>query len=451
MKEKMMGLKRTALFISTFMILITLTLIFSNVWNTNYSETIIFPFYRRGNILVVVIYGVLSFVFTKIYNGYKIGFIKLTEIIYSQILSLLFVNILTYLQISLIGREFLNIYPIIRMTIVQVMVIMIWSYLTNKLYFYVYPPRETILIYSDEESMQVAKKMNFHKDKFNITSKISIFSGKEEILKNIIGADAIVISGVKSKEREYIVNYCYENSIRIYIVPQIEDIIISSGNMIHLIDTPMFLLRNRGLSPENRFAKRFIDIVVSLIAIIITSPFMIVVALLIKLYDGGPALFKQKRLTLDGKIFEVYKFRSMIVNAERDGVARLASKNDSRITPIGKFIRMVRLDELPQLFNILKGDMSLVGPRPERPEIAEEYCKEMPEFNYRLKVKAGLTGYAQVLGKYNTTPKDKLLLDMLYIENYSLFLDFKLILMTIKILFMSESTEGVDEGTILPK
>ena len=162
------------------------------------------------------------------------------------------------------------------------------------------------------------------------------------------------------------------------------------------------------------------------------------------------ACILQKRLTIDGRVFEVYKFRSMIVDAEKDGVARLASKNDNRITPIGKFIRAVRLDELPQLLNILKGDMSIVGPRPERPEIAKEYEKTMPEFAYRLKVKAGLTGYAQILGKYNTTPRDKLLLDMMYIEKYSLFLDIKLMLMTIKILFMSESTEGIDEGTILP-
>lgn len=273
----------------------------------------------------------------------------------------------------------------------------------------------------------------------------------EKICDDIEKFDAVVINGIDLDSRNEILKYCYKNSIRVYIVPTVQDIVINNSNTIHLIDTPMFLLRNRGLSPENRFVKRTIDIMISLTALIIVSPVMIIIALLIKVYDRGPALFKQKRLTIDGKVFEVYKFRSMIVDAEKDGVARLASKNDNRITPVGKFIRMVRIDELPQLLNILKGDMSIVGPRPERPEIAEEYMKEMPEFEYRLKVKAGLTGYAQVLGKYNTTPKDKLLLDMMYIENYSLFLDFKLMLMTIKILFMSESTEGVDEGASLPK
>ena len=280
---------------------------------------------------------------------------------------------------------------------------------------------------------------------------ISISEGIKNIFETLKDCEAVVLSGLELLDRDKIVKYCYDRSIRVYIVPNIQDVIINNSDTIHLFDTPMLLLRNRGLSIENRFAKRTIDLILSLLAIIVTSPIMIIVALLIKMYDGGPALFKQKRLTIDGKIFDVYKFRSMIVDAEKDGVARLASKNDNRITPIGKFIRKVRLDELPQLLNILKGDMSIVGPRPERPEIAEEYGKVMPEFSYRLKVKAGLTGYAQILGKYNTTPKDKLLLDLMYIEKYSLFLDFKLMLMTIKILFMSESTEGVDEGNILPE
>lgn len=450
MKEKILGLKRTVMFITMCIILLSNTLLFGYAWGMNYSDTIILPFYRRGNILVVVIYGVLLYIFTKIYNGYKVGFIKLSEIIYSQVLSLLFVNILTYLQISLIGRKFLSISPMLWMTFIQFIVIIVWAVISNKIYFWIYPPRKTMLIYRGSDSEAIMKKMINHKEKFTITHKASIKEGVKHICDSLEDFDAVVISGADVKDRNYIIQYCYERSIRVYIIPTVEDIIISNSNTIHLFDTPMFLLRNRGLSPENRFAKRLIDILFSGFALIILSPIMIIVALLIKLYDGGPALFKQKRLTIDGRVFEVYKFRSMIVDAEKDGVARLASKNDNRITPIGKFIRAVRLDELPQLLNILKGDMSIVGPRPERPEIAKEYEKTMPEFAYRLKVKAGLTGYAQILGKYNTTPRDKLLLDMMYIEKYSLFLDIKLMLMTIKILFMSESTEGIDEGTILP-
>ncbi|MDU4145510.1 MULTISPECIES: sugar transferase [Clostridium] len=450
MKEKILGLKRTVMFITMCIILLSNTLLFGYAWGTNYSDTIILPFYRRGNILVVVIYGVLLYIFTKIYNGYKVGFIKLSEIIYSQVLSLLFVNILTYLQISLIGRKFLSVSPMLWMTFIQFIVIIVWAVISNKIYFWIYPPRKTMLIYRGSDSEAIMKKMINHKEKFTITHKASIKEGVKHICDSLEDFDAVVISGADVKDRNYIIQYCYERSIRVYIIPTVEDIIISNSNTIHLFDTPMFLLRNRGLSPENRFAKRLIDILFSGFALIILSPIMIIVALLIKLYDGGPALFKQKRLTIDGRVFEVYKFRSMIVDAEKDGVARLASKNDNRITPIGKFIRAVRLDELPQLLNILKGDMSIVGPRPERPEIAKEYEKTMPEFAYRLKVKAGLTGYAQILGKYNTTPRDKLLLDMMYIEKYSLFLDIKLMLMTIKILFMSESTEGIDEGTILP-
>lgn len=450
MKEKILGLKRTVMFITMCIILLSNTLLFGYAWGMNYSDTIILPFYRRGNILVVVIYGVLLYIFTKIYNGYKVGFIKLSEIIYSQVLSLLFVNILTYLQISLIGRKFLSVSPMLWMTFIQFIVIIVWAVISNKIYFWIYPPRKTMLIYRGSDSEAIMKKMINHKEKFTITHKASIKEGVKHICDSLEDFDAVVISGADVKDRNYIIQYCYERSIRVYIIPTVEDIIISNSNTIHLFDTPMFLLRNRGLSPENRFAKRLIDILFSGFALIILSPIMIIVALLIKLYDGGPALFKQKRLTIDGRVFEVYKFRSMIVDAEKDGVARLASKNDNRITPIGKFIRAVRLDELPQLLNILKGDMSIVGPRPERPEIAKEYEKTMPEFAYRLKVKAGLTGYAQILGKYNTTPRDKLLLDMMYIEKYSLFLDIKLMLMTIKILFMSESTEGIDEGTILP-
>jgi lipopolysaccharide/colanic/teichoic acid biosynthesis glycosyltransferase len=231
-------------------------------------------------------------------------------------------------------------------------------------------------------------------------------------------------------------------------MPKISDVILSGAEQLHMFDTPILLTREYSIKFEQRLVKRLIDIVCSLILIVLTSPLMLITAIAVKMCDGGPILYKQIRLTRDAKEFKILKFRSMRIDAEKDGVARLAKAGDSRITPVGKIIRKVRFDELPQLFNIFVGDMSFIGPRPERPEIVEQYIKSMPEFAFRMKVKAGLAGYAQVYGKYNTTPYDKLKLDLCYIENYSIWLDIKLMLLTIKILFWPDSTEGVAEDQV---
>lgn len=229
-------------------------------------------------------------------------------------------------------------------------------------------------------------------------------------------------------------------------MPKIPDIMVQGADQLHLFDTPILLVRDYAMTVEQRLVKRMIDIVCALILVVVTSPFMILTAIAIKVYDSGPVLYKQVRCTRDMRQFQILKFRSMRSDAEKDGVARLAAKNDNRITPVGRFIRKVRIDELPQLFNILKGDMSFIGPRPERPEIIRQYQEDMPEFTFRTKVKSGLAGYAQVYGKYNTTPYDKLKLDLFYIENYSVWLDLKLMLLTIKVLFQTDSTEGVEEN-----
>ena len=240
------------------------------------------------------------------------------------------------------------------------------------------------------------------------------------------------------------IKFCYGQSIRVYLLPKISDVILMGAEELHVFDSPMLLTREYSLSIEQRFIKRFMDICLSLLLLLIASPIMLVTAIVIKLYDGGPVLYKQVRCTRNQREFYIMKFRSMKTDAEKDGVARLASKNDSRVTPIGKVIRKCRIDELPQLVNILRGDMSFIGPRPERPEIIAQYMEVMPEFAYRMKVKAGLAGFAQVYGKYNTTPYDKLKLDLTYIENYTVWLDIKLMLLTLKILFWPDSTEGID-------
>jgi lipopolysaccharide/colanic/teichoic acid biosynthesis glycosyltransferase len=207
-------------------------------------------------------------------------------------------------------------------------------------------------------------------------------------------------------------------------------------------DISLFSTNISDFSIEDRILKRILDILVSIIGLILTSPFWAIFALLIYLEDKGPVFFTQKRMTKNNREFNIIKFRTMKVNVEN----RSATKNDDRITKIGHILRKIRMDELPQILNILIGDMSVVGPRPEMLENVEAYTQEMPEFDLRLRVKAGLTGYAQIYGKYNTTPKDKLILDLMYIENYSIFLDIKLILQTVMVfLKIDDSTEGFDE------
>lgn len=245
----------------------------------------------------------------------------------------------------------------------------------------------------------------------------------------------------------YILKYCVANNIAVYMLPRIGDIIVSGAHKMHMFHLPVLRMSRLNNRPEYAATKRLFDVLLSAIALLILSPVMLITAIAIKVTDGGPVLYKQKRLTKDGKIFKVYKFRSMRVDAEKDGVARLSTgEMDDRITPVGRVIRKVRIDELPQLLNILGGSMSIVGPRPERPEIAEQYEEILPEFRLRLQVKAGLTGYAQVYGKYNTTPYDKLQMDLMYIANPGFLEDLRILLATIKILFVPESTDGVTEG-----
>lgn len=399
----------------------------------------------KGNLLIFAVYLLLIFLFSRIYNGFRIGLLRVSDIIYSQSLSILFINAITYIQICLLERAVADILPIFLKTLIDIAFIFFWAFAGNRIYSKLYAPKKMVIIYGSRQAVPLVEKMSKREDRFMICRAVSCDEDFDAITQLITEFDAVIICDVPSEKKNDILKICFAQSKRTYITPKLSDIIIRGAEQIHLFDTPLLVCRNTGLSAEELIMKRALDLVVSLIGFIVTLPIMLITALCIKLYDGGPVFYTQERLTKDGKIFKVYKFRSMRTDAESDGVARLAGENDDRITPVGKIIRKVRIDELPQILNILKGDMSIVGPRPERPELAAENEKVMPEFRYRLKVKAGLTGYAQVLGKYNTTPYDKLRLDLMYIEQYSFLLDLKLILMTIKILFIPESTEGVKE------
>lgn len=311
------------------------------------------------------------------------------------------------------------------------------------MYRTLFPPLDVLLIFDGQNKDLFVEKVKTRRHQFSINESIRATEGLETICKAVDSHAAVMMWDVPTGIRNDVFKYCYGKSKEIYVMPKIMDIILRGSQTLHFFDTPLLLTKSSPIEAEQLFIKRMFDILFSLILIVITSPIMLVTALLIKCYDKGPVFYKQIRVTRDDKEFAIVKFRSMVVDAEKDGRARLATEHDDRITPIGRVIRKVRIDELPQLFNVLSGSMSFVGPRPERPQIIEKYVEAMPEFRFRTKVKAGLTGYAQIYGKYNTRPHDKLKLDLYYIENFSVWLDLKLIIQTVKIVFTPESTEGV--------
>lgn len=445
------ALKRTIILQMSLIGLIFQTVLYIYVWQTVYNEIMQNgmwrSFHRKGFWLLAAVYYVLLLFFTATYGGLKIGYLKPMDVFFSQVISLICTNVVSYFQIALLSLGFVTPYPLFLMMLVQIAVSAVWTFISHRLYVQFFPPKKLLFISGERPIEDILKKFETRKDKYNIVKCVYESDGQLALEKELVkGYDGVVLWDINTALRNKLLKYCYSKSIRIYMMPKIPDIMIKGSDQLHLFDTPILLTREYSMTIEQRFVKRLIDIVCSIILLVVASPFMLLTAIAIKLYDGGPVLYKQVRCTRDMKEFKILKFRSMRTDAEKDGVARLASKNDSRITPIGKFIRKVRIDELPQLFNILKGEMSFIGPRPERPEIIRQYQEEMPEFTFRTKVKAGLAGYAQVYGKYNTTPYDKLKLDLFYIENYSVWLDIKLMLLTLKILFQPDSTEGVEEN-----
>ena len=403
--------------------------------------------YLRGHIFVMALYiGVFIFL-GQVFGGLLVGVRRVGEILFSLLFTAVLSDIFFYLIAALLSYKFPAVTPVLTVLLLQLVFSFIWIYVFGNLYSSLFKPYDVLLIYSGESIENFKKKLKERRDQFHVSEIISADIPDDELKGYIDRYDTVMLWDIPANDRNSIFKLCYEESKRIYVMPKISDIILNGSSPVHLFDTPLLLTEGNPLEYEERIIKRAIDIILSLILIIITSPIMLITAIAIKICDGGPALYKQVRCTKNSREFEILKFRSMVVDAEKKGVAVLAAENDPRITPVGRFIRKCRIDELPQLFNVLKGDMSFVGPRPERPEFIEKFKETMPEFAYRMKVRAGITGYAQLYGKYNTLPYDKLKFDLYYIEQYSLWLDIKLMILTLKILFTKESTEGA-EGLI---
>ena len=419
---------------------------FGVAWLYYYQFQMRHGFYFWGNVAVIALFAVIYFYFGKTYDAFLISHYRVFDVIASQTLALLFSDVLIYAITVLLCKHLPNPLPLLLCLVDQVSISIIWTCIANSIYFKWFPARSSLIVYDSRRGMKDLIAEYGLSKKFDVKKTVSV----EECLSDLSIIDdmeVVFLSGIHSHDRNFILKYClYEHKL-VYVIPRIGDVIMSSAKQVHMLHLPIMKVQRYNPNIGYLFSKRIFDIVSSLLGLIVLSPVFLITAIAIKATDNGPVFYKQERLTKNGKKFMIHKFRSMRVDAEKDGVARLSSgANDDRITPVGRFIRKCRIDELPQLIDILTGNLSVVGPRPERPEIAEEYMKDIPEFQLRLQAKAGLTGYAQVYGKYNTTPYDKLQMDLMYIAHPSFAEDIRICFATFKILFSSDSTEGVADG-----
>ena len=440
---------QTIVYIIKLLLLFITTGIYGAIWYAFYANNLYRPFYFWGNFVVIFIFMIMYANFSVLYGVFELKVSKTSDLVYSNIIALLVTSFLMYGVTILLERRLPNVLPMLLFMAISFVICVPWAILANRTSNKVLGIQDLLLIYDNEDARRngeyILRSIPW---RYRMLDQIRVSDDVNGTIKAIESYKpyGVMLCGIHSSPRNSILKYCIEKDIPVYIRPNIGDIIVNSADEIQLANLPVMLCERVEERTTYLIGKRILDIILSLLGILVFSPFIIITAIAIKLYDRGPIFYKQVRLTKDRKEFYVYKFRSMKVDAEKDGVARLASKGDDRITPIGKIIRAVRIDEIPQIFCILKGNMTIVGPRPERPEIARSYEKEMPEFALRLQVKAGLTGYAQVYGKYNTEPYDKLQMDLMYIAQQGFVTDLRIILATIKILFIPESTEGVDAG-----
>ncbi|WMJ23971.1 sugar transferase [Paludicola sp. MB14-C6] len=452
-KKMIRSLKKTTIFIIKSLLFISLFVVFFGLFSIDHPQIID---QTRTAAITMTTFVIIGISMTAVYGGFAIGKKKSKDIISSLGIAAFITDAVTYLQLCIMNTHSLDqrmftlksIGILLVIFILHLLIVTIFVYFGNYVYFRINPPEKCVLICFDEASAsEILPKIGKYKKQYKVTDVISF---KDPNLRKLIRhSDSIFIYNVPAQDKSDIIDYAYKHYVNVYLNAELSDIVVNYSKHNVLDDMPMLVSNIKGLSFEQKFLKRTIDIIISSVALIVFSPIMLIEALCIKLYDKGPVFFKQERATLNGKIFNVLKFRTMIVDADKKEGYRPASDHDDRITPVGNILRKLRIDELPQLINILIGDMSVVGPRPERIEHVEKYENDLPEFRYRLRAKAGLTGLAQIAGKYNTTPKDKLILDLMYIEKYSVWQDIVIMFQTVKVFFKSDSTEGFTEESIV--
>lgn len=418
------------------------------IWYWNVAPGWSQGFFGTETLLMVgILFCIVYFFFAKMYDAHKIGLYRLQELAFSQMLAYGISDGVLFIAAFFWFHNFqrIRIRLFLLAFVLQLLLILINTFLFNRLYAHFDEPRKIMILYGSEDYKRLLVKIQEKKQRYQVLACMDESENLSAIFETLAKCKDIYLCDVRDEVKDRVILFCNAHQKDIHISMDIGDLLILGDEVSHSFDTPFLRNKKTPVAWYYSFLKRLSDIVISMAAILLLSPIMIITALSIKLYDRGPVFYKQTRLTKDGRCFEIIKFRSMKMDAEKNG-AQLSTVHDDRITPVGKIIRKLRIDELPQLFNILKNDMAVVGPRPERPEIAAQYEQDIPEFHLRLQVKAGLTGYAQVYGKYNTTPLDKLKLDLIYIAQRSVLFDLRILFYTIKIIFIPESTEGIPDG-----
>lgn len=390
-----------------------------------------------------------------VYGSFEIGKKKSKPIIYSMILSVLFTDLAAYFQLSIMNTninnnptlKFENLDLLLITLLIQIFVVIGLTYLGNFLYFKLHKPLRTLILYGKDVN-QEANVFNFlrrHRKQYSLDQDALIHERDyDEALIESGDYDVVYCLGLSEITLDTVIKACYHYRVSVSFTPSLEDVVKKSATYEVYIDRPLVDIDLKDTNMSKQISKRIFDLIISTIGFLIAIPIGLFVAIAIKLDDGGSIIYKQPRMTKNDRVFDVYKFRTM-----KENVMNYSSTDgDDRITKVGAVLRRFRIDELPQLLNILKGEMSVVGPRPEMISNVVTYTRELPEFQYRHRVKAGLTGLAQIEGKYNTSPRDKLLLDLIYIENQSLWYDIKILFRTFEIFFKRESTEGFKKSNL---
>lgn len=423
--------------------------LFVVVWVSFYNAYAFDFYHLYGGIASSILYMIIYLALCNLYKAFRIASTNLGEVIFAQVISFGIADLILYAECCLINNHIVNLIPGVIAVICQGVGTTIIVFLTKRYFITHVKPKVTYLLYGNRVTEEDARRfverlLKKYRHLFDVVSISPETVTQEEFEKNLSQCDVVMLYEISTANRGEYLKLCMEAQKKFYFTPEIEDFICQGSSYKHLLDTPLMKYDYSYEGKREYGIKRVLDLILSVVLLVCFLPVFIVTAICIKVEDGGPVFFRQERYTKNGKIFRIIKFRSMVVDAEKDG-AKPCIGNDSRITKVGRVLRRSRIDELPQLLNILKGDMSFVGPRPERVEHVKQYIKEVPEFAYRLRVKGGLTGYAQIFGKYNTSAYDKLRLDLMYIENQSLLTDLKIMMLTFRTIFQSESTEGFEE------